>query len=83
MEEDHVRERQKPTTAQKTIAQNRLREFRITPRISQWQLALTSGVMQSRISLIENLLVKPTEKEKKRLAEALKIVVEEVFPNNA
>jgi DNA-binding XRE family transcriptional regulator len=65
------------------IPPNKLREFRITPRISQWQLALTSGVKQSRISLIENRLVKPTMREKIKLAEALQHKIEEIFPDNA
>jgi len=59
---------------------NSLRELRISPRISQWQLALTSGVKQSRISLIENRLVKPTLREKIKLAEALHHKIEEIFP---
>lgn len=78
-----MKEKQESIAAQKAIAQNRLREFRIIPRVSQWQLALMSGVKQSRISLIENLLVKPTANEKKKLADALKIAIDEVFPNNA
>ena len=65
------------------IPQNRLREFRITPRISQWELALHSGVKQSRISLIENCLVLPNTREKEKLAEILNHSIEEIFPNNA
>jgi DNA-binding XRE family transcriptional regulator len=61
------------------IPTNKLREFRVIPRISQSQLALLSGVKQSRISLIENCLVKPTMKEKTRLSEALKLSIDEVF----
>lgn len=63
------------------IAKNKLREFRSIPeKISQWQLALRSDVRQSRISLIENCLVKPTVRERIRLAEALKKNIDEVFP---
>jgi len=65
---------------QKTL-QNRLREYRVIPKISQWDLALRSGVKQSRISLIENHLVKPTTREKVKLSEALNHAVEEIFPN--
>ena len=65
------------------IPKNNLRELRITPRISQWQLALTSGVKQSRISLIENRLIKPTQKEKEKLAAAINHKIEEIFPDNA
>lgn len=60
---------------------NKLREFRIIPRMSQWKLALDSDIKQSRISLIENFLVKPTTREKIRLSEALHKKIEEVFPN--
>ena len=62
------------------ICSNRLREYRIVPRISQWQLALDSGVKQSRISLIENCLVRPTLKEKTKLAEILRQKMEDLFP---
>ena len=65
------------------VPPNKLREIRITPRISQWQLALTSGVKQSRISLIENRLIKPTMREKIKLAEALQHKIEDIFPEDA
>lgn len=69
------------TQDQKT-SQHRLREFRVIPKITQWELALRSGVKQSRISLIENYLVQPTLREKEKLAEALKQSIDEIFPNN-
>lgn len=62
------------------IKGNKLREYRILPKISQWELALKSEVKQSRISLIENLLVKPSTREKIKLALALEKKIEEVFP---
>lgn len=65
------------------IASNKLREFRIMPHISQYELALRSGVYQSRISLIENFLVKPTTHEKTKLAQALNQQENEIFPDNA
>lgn len=65
------------------VASNRLREFRIMPRISQWELALRSGVKQSRISLIENYLVKPTAQEKTKLSKALNQQENEIFPDDA
>ena len=70
------------TENQIKIPVNKLREFRITPRISQYVLALNSGVKQSRISLIENYLVKPTENEKTKISEALNHTTEEIFPTN-
>jgi DNA-binding XRE family transcriptional regulator len=67
----------------KMISKNKLREFRSIPdRISQWDLALKSDVKQSRISLIENCLVKPTVREKIRLAEALHKDIDIIFPKN-
>ena len=65
------------------ISANKLRDLRVVPRISQWELALRSGVKQSRISLIENRLVKPTMKEKIGLSEALEHNIDEIFPNDA
>ncbi len=64
-----------------SIPKNKLREFRVIPHISQWQLALQSGVKQSRISLIENFLVKASTREKIKLSTALKQSIEEVFPD--
>lgn len=59
---------------------NRLREIRVTKRITQFQLRLSTGIHQSRISMIENGLVHPSEDEKKRLSRALGVRTEEIFP---
>lgn len=69
------------TPTQKIVFKNNLRNIRITqsPRISQWKLALKSNVPQSKISLIENYLVNPTQKEKESLASALNINVINIF----
>ena len=58
---------------------NRLREIRAVRRITQFQLRLSTGVHQSKISMIENGLVTPREDEKKRLAKALGTRVEEIW----
>ncbi len=58
---------------------NRLREVRVINRITQFQLRLTSGIHQSKISLIENNLVVPTENERQLLAKALHVSVEEIW----
>ncbi len=50
---------------------NRLREIRVVKRISQFQLRLTTGIHQSKISLIENGLIEAQSDEKKKLAKAL------------
>lgn len=55
-----------------------LREVRKRP--TQWELASRTGIQQPRISLIENGYVKPTEDEKAKIAEALGLTVDEVFP---
>jgi transcriptional regulator with XRE-family HTH domain len=58
---------------------NKLREVRVVKRISQFRLGLDTGIHQSKISLIENGLVEPREDERKRLAKALKVKVEEIW----
>ena len=59
---------------------NRLKVIRAERRLTQFKLALLSGITQSRLSYFENSLLMPTEDEKKKLAGALGMGVEEVFP---
>lgn len=59
---------------------NRLREMRFLKRISQFRLRRQTGIHQSKISLIENGLIDAREDEKKKLAQALRCRIEEVFP---
>jgi len=59
---------------------NRLREVRVVRRISQFQLRLSTGIHQSKISLFENGLILPRADERKRLAKALGVKPEEIFP---
>jgi len=59
---------------------NRLREVRVTKRITQFQLRIQTGIHQSKISLIENDLILPGEDEKRKLARALGMRPEEIFP---
>ena len=61
---------------------NRLREIRVVKRVTQFQLRLLTGIHQSKISMIENDLISPREDEQKKIAEALGVRVEEVFPTN-
>jgi transcriptional regulator with XRE-family HTH domain len=61
---------------------NRLREIRVVKRITQFQLRLITGIHQSRTSLIENNFIEPRGDEKQRLAKALGVSVEEIFPGN-
>ena len=61
---------------------NKIREERFKLRMSQYILTNLSDVSQSRISLIENELVEPSEAERKKLAKALNKKVGEIFINN-
>lgn len=58
---------------------NRLRENRVVKRITQFQLRISTGIHQSKISMIENGLIESREDEKKRLAKALGVKTEEIF----
>jgi DNA-binding XRE family transcriptional regulator len=60
---------------------NKLREIRKTKGISQWRLAYDARVFQSKISLCENGLIEFDEEEKKRIAEALRAPIKEIFGN--
>ena len=59
---------------------NRLRVVRAEKRISQFRLRLETGINAAKISFIENDLVEATADEKRALAKALKVSVEEIFP---
>jgi DNA-binding XRE family transcriptional regulator len=61
---------------------NKMREVRARIRISQFRLALETGIVQSKISLIENGLVQPSTEEKLKFAKALEVPVEELFPTS-
>lgn len=62
---------------------NRLREVRVVKRVTQFQLRLSTGIHQTKISFIENGLVQPREDEKRRLSRALGVRPEEIFPENS
>jgi len=59
---------------------NKLREFRVVKRVTQFQLSVITGIHQSKISFIENGLIEPRPDEKKRLSRALGVESEEIFP---
>jgi transcriptional regulator with XRE-family HTH domain len=61
---------------------NRLREARVLKRITQFQLRLSTGIHQSKISMIENGFIEPRSDERQRLAKALGVKQEEIFPNS-
>ena len=61
---------------------NKLKEFREKRKVSfsQYHLAALSGVPQNRISLIERGLAKASQKEMKKITEALNVKLQDVFP---
>jgi len=61
---------------------NRLRELRVIKRITQFQLRLSTGIHQSKISLIESGLIEPREDEKRKIAKALQVRPEEIWESN-
>jgi transcriptional regulator with XRE-family HTH domain len=59
---------------------NKLREIRFFKRVSQWQLRLPTGICQTRLSLIERGFIVPSDEDKRKIAEALGMTPEEIFP---
>jgi len=56
----------------------KLKELRAYNRKTQWDLVLLTGINQSKISLLEQGYMKPTEEEKKKIANALSVDVNEI-----
>lgn len=65
------------------MTMNRLRETRVINRITQFQLRLSTGIHQSKISMIENGLIEPCEEDKVKIAKALGKNAEEIWPRTA
>ena len=57
----------------------KMKVFRVMCGKSQLDVSFETGISQSRISLIENGYVVPSEEEKKDLAEALNRDPEDLF----
>lgn len=57
-----------------------LKKVRFERRLTQCGLMLKTGIPQSRISLIENDYYSPTPEEARKIAKALGLKVEDVFP---
>ncbi|MFH0912632.1 MAG: helix-turn-helix transcriptional regulator [Patescibacteria group bacterium] len=74
--EKRTAQQEKETTAQP----NCLRDCRIKKLMSQKELAAASGISQVTISFIENQLSEPMELTKQKLARALKVAPEKLFP---
>jgi len=59
---------------------NRLREARLKVDKSQLQLMKETGIYYATISRIEQGWLKPSEKQKKKLADALNVKINWLFP---
>ena len=59
---------------------NRLKEARFYKRIPQIQLWLKTGIHYSTISRIECGYIKPSEEQKKKMANVLGVKVDWLFP---
>ena len=55
-----------------------LKELRAKLRMSQWDLRNKTGIHQTKISLFEQGHICPSEKEKGKIAKALKVKVHEI-----
>jgi transcriptional regulator with XRE-family HTH domain len=60
--------------------ENKLKEARFFAKKSQDQLHIETGLSQSKISRIENGYIRPSEEDKKLVAQALKEPVSKIFP---
>jgi len=57
-----------------------MREARTTRKITQWDMAVKTGISQSKISLMERGYVKAKPHEKEKIASVLGYPLEELFP---
>lgn len=62
-------------------ARNRLRVLRAERRLTQLRLGLRAGLATSRISLIENGHMPPSENERQKLARFFKVPITDIFPD--
>jgi transcriptional regulator with XRE-family HTH domain len=58
---------------------NRLRIVRAEKKMTQFKLSVLTGIIQSKLSYIENGLIEPCEDDKRKIAEAMKVKVEEIW----
>lgn len=80
---DEIFPPKKKGTAQQekeTALLNYLRDYRVKKFMTQKELAKASGISQVTISFIENRLSEPMDLTKQRLAQALKVPAEKLFP---
>ena len=50
---------------------NRLRVLRAEKRMTQFEIRIATGINQSKLSMIENGLIVPSQQEREKIAEAL------------
>jgi predicted transcriptional regulator len=55
-----------------------LYEARVRKRITQWDLAVATGISQSKISLLERGYIQASESEKGKIITALKLETGEI-----
>ena len=58
-----------------------LRIARTRRRICQYELSHRTGISQGLISLIERCYRQPTKEQAEKIADALQVDIEEIFPN--
>ena len=58
---------------------NRLRVVRAEKRMTQFRLSIATGIIQSRLSQMENDLINPSPEEKEKIAKALGAKVGEIW----
>jgi transcriptional regulator with XRE-family HTH domain len=56
-----------------------IRTLRVLKKLSQWELAQSAGIIQTKISLFERGHLKPSFDELKRIAEALSVDVRKLI----
>ena len=59
---------------------NRLKVIRAERNLRQFTLAQESGINQAVISMIENEIANPTEEQKAKIARALKVRINQIWP---
>ncbi len=58
-----------------------LRIARVKRKISQWELSYKTKISQGRISLFERGYRQPTKVQAEKIAQALRVKIEEIFPD--
>ena len=61
---------------------NKMKEIRARERVTQFVLATKTSISQSRLSYFENGWLIPKREEKERIAKALGLRPDEVFPES-